>query len=195
MEDFETRVAKVHRASTAKELQSLLEGLPTGNVPATTSPDTALQPTVGAQVTSARVRDHDRAIAVFGETKRAGRWIPARENQVISVLGSAVIDLREALLGPGETEFKVFAVLGSVEVIAPPGLYVESGGAAILGSFESQENNPTLVDPNAPVVRIDGMSVLGEVQVTFRHPGESAREARRRRRREKKERRRLRSGH
>ncbi|MGI9627291.1 MAG: DUF1707 SHOCT-like domain-containing protein [Longimicrobiales bacterium] len=196
LEDFERRVGKVHRAETLEALQALLKGLPTGNVPATLDDTrgTSLAPPIGASVPAARVKESDRAVAVFSETKRLGRWIPARENQIVAALGSVVLDLREAMLGPGVTTFKCLTFLGSVEVIVPEGLYVECGGSAVLGSFEHHDHSPASLDPAGPVVRIEGMAVLGSVEVQVREVGESKRDARRRRRREKKERKRLGSG-
>lgn len=196
LDEFERRVTRAHSAQTMQSLEALLRDLPVGNVPATIEQgsSTAVQRPVSASVPSHRVRAHDRTLSIFSETKRQGRWIPAKETQAISVLGSTVIDLREAMLGPGETIIKCYTVLGSVEIIAPEGLYVECGGSAFLGSFERQENSPVSARPDAPVVRVDGFSVLGSVEIEFREPGESRREAKRRRKRERKERKRLQSG-
>lgn len=193
LEDFEKRVGQVHRANSLEALRALLNGLPTGNVPATLDggSGTSLAPRVGASVPAGRVKDHDRAVAVFSETKRLGRWIPARDNQIVAVMGSAVLDLREAMLGPGQTRFNCMAFFGSIEVIVPEGMYVECGGSAVLGSFEQHDYSPASLDPDGPVVRIEGMAVLGSVEVQVREVGESKREAKRRRRREKKERKRL----
>lgn len=196
LEDFEKRVGEAHRANTVEALQALLSGLPTGNVPATLDEHsgTSLAPRVGASVPAGRVKDQDRTVAVFSETKRLGRWIPARENHIVAAMGSAVLDLREALLGPGETTFKCITFFGSIEVIVPEGMYVECAGSAVLGSFEQHDYSPASMDPDGPVVRVEGMAVLGSVEVQFRQVGESKREAKRRRRREKKERKRLGSG-
>ena len=196
LDEFERRVTQAHAAKSMQSLEVLLRDLPRGNVPATLEPEagTAVQAPVSASVPSSRVRELDRTLSILSETKRQGRWIPARETQAISVLGSTVIDLREALLGPGETVIKCYTVLGSIEIIAPEGMYVECGGSAFLGTFEHHENSPVHARTDAPIVRIDGLSVLGSVEVEFREPGESKRDAKRRRRRERKERKRLRSG-
>ncbi len=196
LDDFERRVTQAHAAKTTDALAVLLRDLPTGNVPAKLEggSGTAIQGRVSASVPAGRVRERDRTLSIFSETKRQGRWIPARETQVVSVFGSTVIDLREALLGPGETVIKCFSVLGSIEVIAPEGLYVEGRGSAFLGSFEQQQNSPASMRPDAPVVRVEGHAVLGSVEIEFRELGESKREARRRRKRERRERKRLGAG-
>ncbi len=107
------------------------------------------------------------------------------------------LDYREALLGPGVMEVMAVAVLGNIEILVPPGLYVECDGMAVLGNVEHVEDLPVEVDPDGPMLRIRGVSVLGNVEVRVRYPGETAHAARRRRRAERKDRRhrrRLRGG-
>ena len=197
MEDFERRVTLVQEAGSLPELGKALErlrGRAQGAVQAgaVQAGDLAAVARMGADLPAGRIRPTDRAVAVFSETKRSGPWIPARRNTVAAVMGSMVLDLREALLGPGETLFTVTAVMSSVEVVVPPGLHIECSGSAILGSFEQRGTRSVLPLGDMPLVRIDGFAVLSSVEIEYRHPGESKREARRRRRREKRERRRLR---
>jgi len=194
MNDFERRLTLAHNARTMPELGSALEGLrpAAGTAGDDGKGPLATIPRLAPDVPSTRVRPTDRAIAVFGETKRVGRWIPAQRNTAVAVMGSNVIDLREALLGPGESVFTAVAVMGSVEVIVPPELHVQCAGSALFGSFEQREARQSLGGPDAPSVRIDGFAVFGSIEVEVRRTGESKREARRRRRREKKERRRKR---
>ncbi len=196
IEDFERRVTLAQAAGTMLELGTAIEGLRGGGpgIPAARGDELATLPRVAADLPAGRIRPADRAVAIFGETTRKGAWIPARRNTLVAVMGSMELDLREALLGPGETVFTVTAVMGSVEVIVPPGLHVECSGSAILGSFEHGETPSLPSSGNMPMVRIDGFAVLSSVEVEYRYPGESGREARRRRRREKRERRRLRRG-
>jgi hypothetical protein len=67
---------------------------------------------------------------------------------------------------------------------------VESNGVAILGGFEHMEDALVSPDPDAPVLRVRGLAILGGVEVSVRYPGETPREAKRRRRFAKKEKRR-----
>lgn len=194
VEEFERRVSLAHSAEAVADLGRAIEGLGSGDrggPPQTDGSSRNIARTVSA-ATQAEVAAADRAVAVFGETKRTGRWVPARRNTVVAVMGSVVIDLREARFGPGGTAISALTVLGSVEILVPPGVDVQCGGSAVLGSFERRGAEPAHVAPDAPLVRVDGFSVLGSVEVETRHPGESKRQARRRRRKEKKRRRRLR---
>jgi hypothetical protein len=85
--------------------------------------------------------------------------------------------------------------MGGAEIIVPPGLNVESDGIAILGGFDHTEEASLDPDPDAPILRLRGLALLGGVEVKIQLPGETAREAKRRRKLEKKEkRRRLKSG-
>lgn len=194
VEDFERRVSLAHAAGSMAELGSAIEGLETGTgagaAQGDRSPPNMVHATVAAPL--AEVRAADRAVAVFGETKRAGRWVPATRNTVVAFMGSAVIDLREARFGPGGATFSVVAAMGSVEILVPPGVNVRCGGSAVFGNFGQRGPGPASVAPDSPAIRVDGLSVFGSVEIEIRHPGESRREARRRRRLEKKRRRRLR---
>lgn len=192
VEDFERRVGLAHAAGSMAELGEAIEGLGGRSGDYVAQTDRSLVNIVRTRVaaTAAEIRATDRAVAVFGETRRAGGWVPAKGNTVVAVMGSAVIDLREARLGPGRTNFSALAVMGSVEVLVPPGVHVQCGGSAVFGSFEQRDAGPAPVSPGDPMIRVDGFAVFGSVEVEIRHPGESRREARRRRRLEKKERRR-----
>ena len=106
VEDFERRVSLAHAARSMVELGGAIEDLGAGAGVVTA------QKHGSPAATLAEVRATDRAVAVFGETKRVGQWVPARSNTVVAVMGSAVIDLREARLGPGHTAFSVLRVHG-----------------------------------------------------------------------------------
>ncbi len=133
-------------------------------------------------------------VAALGGVERTGRWIPARQNYAVAVMGGINLDFREALLPPGETEVWIFTVMGGADIIVPPGLTVECDGVAILGGFEHREDAVLNPDPDAPVLRVRGLSVLGGVDVSTRYPGETPREAKRRRRFTKKKRKQSRNG-
>ncbi len=193
VEEFERRVDVAHRAETLEELQELLSDLPSGDLPIRVE-DTSKLPMARPEpaVPWSRVKDRDTVVAVLSASNRKGRWVPARRSTVVGVLGSVELDYREALLGPGVMEVMAVAVLGNIEILVPPGLYVECDGMAVLGNVEQVEDSPLEVNPDGPMLRIRGVSVLGNVEVRVRYPGETAHAARRRRRAERKDRRKTR---
>jgi hypothetical protein len=195
VEEFERRIDTAHRASTPADLEALLQDLPARHLPTASPRQEGVSRPEGYSVTSPeRVKDQAIVMAVMGGTSRKGRWSPARKNYSIALMGGAELDFREAVMPPGVTELRIYAMWGGVDVIVPPGLHVESHGFAVLGGFDHAADDALLPGPHAPTLRITGLAVMGGVDITVRHPGESAREARRRRRLESKERKRLGDG-
>lgn len=195
VEEFERRVDLAHKVESSDELANLLADLPSGDLPVRRDDvaTTAVERTQ-ASVPASRVKERGLMVAALGGVDRKGRWIPARQNYAVAVMGGISLDFREALLPPGETEVWIFTAMGGAEIVVPPGLTVESDGIAILGGFEHREDAVLSPDPDAPRLRVRGLALLGGVDVTVRHPGETEREAKRRRRFEKKKRKKLRDG-
>lgn len=195
VEEFERRVELAHRATTVDDLKALLRDMPGGNLPAVPSSGaTAPAQHRRHRVTAAaHVKEREIVLAVMGGASRKGAWTPARHNYAFSLMGGTELDFREALLGPGVTDVQVFALMGGVDIVVPPGVNVESHGVGIMGGFDHRGD---LEEPSAdaPTLRISGLALLGGVSISVRYPGESTREARRRRRVEAKERRRLGDG-
>jgi hypothetical protein len=196
VEEFELRVEAAHKASTNEEVRRLLQDLPGADVPAVVqgqSIPATVQQEFGVTA-AAHVKDQAFVVACLGGASRKGRWTPARRTYAIAVMGGTQLDFREAVFGPGTTEVQVFAVWGGVEIIVPPGITVESQGVAIMGGFDHLSDTPLPGAEDNPTVRITGLALMGGVDVTVRHPGESARDAKKRRRLERKELRRLGTG-
>jgi hypothetical protein len=195
VEDFERRVDQAHKAESIDDLRKLLADLPSGDLPVRQE-DVATHAVerAKASIPSTRVKERGFMVAALGGVVRKGRWIPARQNYAVSVMGGLTLDFREALLPPGETDVWIFTVMGGAEIIVPPGLTVESDGVAIMGGWEHTEDAVLGSDPDAPILRIRGVAIMGGVDVNIRYPGETGREAKKRRRFERKERKRLKRG-
>jgi len=195
VEEFERRVDKAHKAESLDEIRALLADMPSGDLPVRQEEvaSTAVE-RAQASIPASRVKERGLMVAALGGVERKGRWIPARQNYAVSVMGGVCLDFREALLPPGESEVWIFTVMGGTEIIVPPGLTVESDGVAILGSFEHREDAVLSPDPDAPVLRLRGVAIMGGVEVSIRYPGETPREAKRRRRFARKEQKRLKDG-
>jgi hypothetical protein len=195
VEEFERRIDAAHAAQSADELKDLLRDLPGGDVPTVFQPGSVPAPESHFTVTSAaNVKEKKFVVVVLGGSSRRGRWSPARNNYAISVMGGAELDFSEAGMGPGVTDLKIFTLFGGVEVVAPPGLNVESHGIALMGGFDHSGDNVFTPDPHAPTLRITGLACMGGVTVTVRHPGETAGDARRRRKLERQDQRRITRG-
>lgn len=183
--EFEQRLDAAHTVQTMSELDGLLQDLPALAAPLAT------HTTVGSAA-SARVTEHARAqqhfVAIMGGVDRKGAWQPARRTFCYALMGGAALDFREALLPPGETEVTIIALMGGAEIIVPPGLRIDCHGIAIMGGFDHGEEVAS-GNRNAPVLKINGLAMMGGVHVQVRARGESAKDAKLRRRAERRRRR------
>jgi hypothetical protein len=160
LEEFEERLNRAYAADTVADLDALVSDLSAETVAivfdAEVAPaaNTALLPLSSAPL----------AFAILGSVERRGQ-LAARASGALAVLGSVVIDLRDVRMPPGVSTLQVSAILGSIVIIVPPNLAVESAGACILGSFEGVQRVPRDQDPDLPVLRVQGHAVLGNIEV------------------------------
>ncbi len=184
--EFERRLDVANQAPTEAELNELLADLPATDPPV---PAPSVVPARGGtpvMVSADRVKERGYMVSVMGGNSRTGRWVPARSNFAVGVMGGFSLDFREAMLGPGVTEVNVFVLMGGGEIIVPPEMAVEVSGFAIMGGFEHETDEPLWTEPDRPVLRIRGFAMCGGVGVAVRLPGETGRQAKKRRRLEKK---------
>jgi len=182
--ELERRLDKVEGAETLAEIEEV-----TCDLVDPAERDQALVPaSQTALADPAQVPAQRRKMAIFGEVKQAGTWLPARSNQAIAIFGSNQLDFRGAQLGPGVTTVEVQAIFGEVKILVPPGLPVEVEVSPILGEVKQDDCiAPPQGSPETPQLRVSGVAVFGSVEVREREPGESARDARRRRKAERKQ--------
>jgi hypothetical protein len=190
MDELERRVTVAHTARSPAEVEALVAGL----TPAVAAP---LAPRVET-LPAAHVQPTGRLLCVMGGASRRGVWTVPRHLKVTTIFGGAELDFREARLPAGPVDMVITSVMGGVHVVVPPGLAVEAYGSAVMGGFEEVHRSAPNLDPDAPLLRIHGLAVMGGVQIEMRLPGEPAlwddaerehREGRARRRLERKERR------
>jgi hypothetical protein len=181
VEELEQRLDLAHRATDEAGLTELLADLPA--VPAPPPEPAPERPRAPAPQPHRRLpsevhpRDRQLLVAVMGGVSRSGSWVPARHTMVLAVMGGAELDFREAALGPGVTEISIFSFWGGVEIIVPPDVHVDTGGVAIMGGFEAMPTAPAPRDPEAPVLRINGVAIMAGVEIHVRYPGETAKDA------------------
>jgi len=181
VEEFERRVTVAQTADNPADIEALLSDLgdlPDGPVAATK----AVVPTV---VTALAPADQEReaAYAIFGGIDRRGAWNVPRQMRVVALFGGANLDLREARFPAGVIDIHVTAVMGGINIVVPPGLAVQMHGSAIMGGFADVNRAPANPDPDAPLLRVHGLTMMGGVNIEMRLPGESEGGARRRARR------------
>jgi hypothetical protein len=159
--EYERRVELVYRAQSGSALSDLtrdLTPLPPVQVAASASPSRA------ANAVTSVSQKAKNFFALMSGVGRKGTWtVPARV-RAIACMGGISLDLREATLTAEVTDIYVFAIWGGVEIIVPPDVRLESDGFAIMGGFEDQLKEPASRDPNAPLIRVHGMAIMGGVE-------------------------------
>ena len=103
-------------------------------------------------------------VGVIGSAHRKGRWRVGHELHAVSIMGECKIDLREAVIDSPVITIDALAIMGTVEVIVPEGVQVDLEGIAIMGS-KGLRMSDAAVRPGAPLVRVTGLAVLGEIKV------------------------------
>ena len=187
MEAYEDRLERAYRAMSRPQLEALLRDLPAASgeeVASTPSP---------LLVPASEVPARGIILAAMGGTERKGSWIVPQHLKVWAMAGGASLDLREARFAPGRTVIEVFAFMGGVEIIVPPGVRVETSSTAVFaGGVENEAGDATALSPLQPVIELSGLVIFGGVETKTRLPGETEKERKQRLKREKEARKRLR---
>jgi hypothetical protein len=179
VDEFERRVTLAHVSESQEAILALLDDLPV-------LADAPGRATKTALVPAEEVRPSQTLRAIMSSTERRGPWTVPRKVRVRATMSSTVLDFREARLPAGPVELDLRVVMSSAEIIVPPGLAVEMEGTGIMGSFEHLDRAPAHPDPDAPLLRVRGLAVMGSVEIKMRLPGESERDAHRRLKQERR---------
>src|SRR5690606_7903504 len=97
---------------------------------------------------------HKSSTAIMGDCKRRGVWAVPERHTAFALMGSVLIDLREAQLSADETVITAHAYMGDVKVIVPAHVNVVVDGTPIMGDFgHGKDRTPAEVGPDSPTVR------------------------------------------
>lgn len=123
--------------------------------------------------------------AVFGSDRRTGRWVVPETLPVIAIFGEAELDLREALLQGGRIVVYATIIGGTIHLVVPEGVLVETTGTAILtrkridrparpsgGYWRGGAGQPASAANSVgqPVVEVRSVGIGGTIRVTSPRP-------------------------
>ena len=109
---------------------------------------------------------HNSSVAIMGETKRQGVWSVPEQHSAFALMGSVVIDLRDAQLSAHETHINASSIMGEVKIIVPAHMHVVVDGTPIMGDYtQAKDKVVAEVGPDSPTVRIRGMALMGSVNI------------------------------
>ncbi|MFG2939970.1 DUF1707 domain-containing protein [Streptomyces sp. NPDC048282] len=154
------RVEGVLGAKTVGQLEVFIRDLPAAHARPAAPAYTPVppRPTPGA----IPVEADSNVVAVFSSARRRGRWRAGRRLHAYAVFGSIELDLTEAIFEYQQVVIKAVSVFGDVQIRVPENVSLRGTGGGVLGNFEADTLDS--VDPDAPVVYIDGWAVLGNVE-------------------------------
>ena len=165
VEELDDRLALMYRATTAQQLGQLLAD-PRDPVRSLAQPGNASRIAQEFAVPARGV-----GAAIMGGIQRGAGWVLPRHFKAIAIMGGIELDLRDARIAPGVSEIEVFTMMGGVEVLVPDGVRVEVVGMAVMGGFSVNSSAASLDDPNAPLIRISGLALMGGVDVKRKDKG------------------------
>lgn len=113
-----------------------------------------------------RVDDSELMINVFGGNTRRGVWDVPRAIRVVSVFGGAELDFTDARFTTETTYITVFCLFGGVSVRVRDGMRTISKAICIFGGVDNRGGST--LDPNAPLLAIEGLALFGGVDIRIK---------------------------
>ncbi|MFP5415935.1 MAG: DUF1707 domain-containing protein [Actinomycetes bacterium] len=116
------------------------------------------------------------SFAFMSGTERAGDWTVASSHVALAFMGGVDVDLREARFASNEVSIVAVAIMGGIRIVVPPDVRVRIQGLPLMGGFGSNGRaiNPDTLPPDAPVVTVTGLALMGGVGVERLDYGERA---------------------
>src|SRR5687767_6017755 len=112
---------------------------------------------------ASRIDNNELMINVFGGNTRRGAWHVPRAIRVVSVFGGAELDFTDARFTAETTYITVFCLFGGVSIRVRDGMRTISKAICVFGGVDNRAG-PTL-DPNTPVLVIEGAALFGGVDI------------------------------
>ena len=101
-------------------------------------------------------------VAVFDGIELESRAKAFRGGSMLAWFGGIEVDLRNAELAAG-ARLSTHALFGGIEIWTPPNWRIESQAKALLGGVET--GGQAEDDPEAPVLTLSGLALLGGIEV------------------------------
>jgi hypothetical protein len=158
--ELDERLAGLYQAKTFGELVPFTQDLPDAPTPMPMLP--AVAP--GGQVVPATGGGASTvAVAIMSQTVRRGDWVVPVQYNATAVMGEVKLDLREADFEAGECTITAITIMGAIKIIVPPDLTVRIDGFGFMGEFQRGAEGQGA--PGSPVLRINGLALMGAVEV------------------------------
>ncbi len=161
--ELETRLDSVYAAKTLVELEPVTRDLPGHSL-------SLLKPSSVAVPQDSPVMSYSpggpatgNVVGVMSGGIRKGQWTAPAHLNAVAIMGGVELDFTHAQLTGRETVIMAVAIMGGVEITVPEGITVHVEGIGIMGGFNDGVRQN--YGPDAPVLRIKGVAIMGGVDV------------------------------
>ena len=159
--ELEERLDLVYRARSQGELASIVKDL---------------QPARWASESPTSTKD----VGIINDFVRHGRWVVGDKYRATAVIGSGVLDLRQAQFTGPETTIHVSSWISTVYIVVPEDAEVRVAGTGIVGGFKQDRERAGY--SAAHRINVTGVAVFGSVHVVRELPAATERRLQKRRR-------------
>ena len=165
LDELDQRLEAAYAAKTYGELVPITADLPVAGRP---HPVALPRPAAVQRPAGAR---YPSSFAIMSETKRVGTCVVEDHHSAFALMGSVVLDLREAQFESHEVTINASAMMGEVKVVVDAGTTVVVEGSGVMGEYTEQRARvPFEADRGGPVVRLRGFALMGSVHVQRKGP-------------------------
>ena len=161
VESLERRLGEATGAVDKEALMALISDIPASENENNAS-DSSEESERPWMINSRVPRENQSFFAVLGSSSRNSRWQPARSITCLSLLGSVKLDFREAEFPRSGITINAGCIMGSLEILIPPGINADLSGLPLLGSMD---NKADAGDEGAPLISVRGFAVMGSVEI------------------------------
>jgi hypothetical protein len=110
-----------------------------------------------------RIEDNEHIINVFAGNNRRGAWDVPRSIRIFNLFGGAELDFTDARFSSDTTYITVFCLFGGVNIRVRDGMRTISKAICIFGGVDNRAG--TTLDPNAPLLVVEGFAMFGGVDI------------------------------
>lgn len=165
--ELQDRLDTLYQSKTLRELEPLTWDLPghrdlvprppAGAVTLSKAASGAAPDRIGGTPTSSV------AIGIMSGATRAGIWVVPAQFSAVAIMGGVDIDLTNARFAERQVTITAVAVMGGIDIVVPDDVTVVVNGVGFMGAFE--DNARTQGSSDGPVVKINGLALMGGVDV------------------------------
>jgi hypothetical protein len=175
LDELDQRLEAAYAAKTYGELVPITVDLPAHG----STPGPVQLPQRRRDVPAVAGPSYASSVAIMAECKRVGSWTVEDAHSAFALMGSVVIDLRQAQFAQQVVVINANAVMGEVKIIVDAATTVVVEGTGVMGEYTEQRARvPYAPLQGGPVVRVRGFALMGSVHVQRKGPpGEARRKA------------------